>query len=597
MTDQPLGIASTRMNWRRKLLTIGGLGAVLGLARTPDVAHAAHDVAELGIGLDNPHDGAMALPPTALTTTLRGATGLAEVMLLHKAPDSGGFTLKIAGSAAATGTTVGSGLISFGGSAAADSSFGGSGARFEGGHLTAGSASSTRFGGLGIEVVGGNGGTLGNGSHGIDARGGTSTSFLPGAGLVVNGGTKTAISGDGGPGILAYGGINESTISTGVGIYAESGVNYGVHATTETTAKAAVFGENVDAGPGVHGDSGGSAGSQGVGVLGTTSSTTSAAVHGVNSSAGAGVRGESGGTAGSQGNGVEGTTNSTANAGVRGANSGSGYGVYGQSSTGVGMRGVSFGAASAGVEGVASGSGPGVWGFTSSGHAVLGNSTSGNGGVFSSSTGYALSASTTTGAVGLFVKGNTFSIQAQGNLTCTGSGDFDGGIVVASRMADGSRRATSAVTSPDAVVEDFGRARLVNGTANVELDRQFASLINTADYAVFLTPRGDSKGLYVTNVSGTGFTVREQQGGTSTLDFDYRIVAKRTGTAARARFAKVDEPPPAPRFPEMPELPKPESTTRTEGSPSLDRSSTQPTRSTGGSSIVTPSAGPPLPRR
>jgi hypothetical protein len=225
---------------------------------------------------------------------------------------------------------------------------------------------------------------------------------------------------------------------------------------------------------------------------------------------------------------------------------------------------------------------------------VLGNSTSGNGGVFSSSSGYALSAQTTTGAVGLFVKGNVFSVQAQGNLTCTGSGDFDGGIVVASRMADGSRRATSAVTSPDAVVEDFGRARLVNGAARVELDRQFASLINTADYAVFPVPRGDCKGLYLASQSATGFEIRELQAGSSSIDFDYRIVAKRTGTAALARFAKVDEPPPPPRFPEMPELPTPESTSRTPASPSsAPRSGHPPTRSSRGGSPV----GAPAPRR
>jgi hypothetical protein len=44
-------------------------------------------------------------------------------------------------------------------------------------------------------------------------------------------------------------------------------------------------------------------------------------------------------------------------------------------------------------------------------------------------------------------------------------------------------------------------------------------------YRVFVTPEGDSKGLYVAKAAG-GFFVREQQGGRSTLPFDYRIVAK-----------------------------------------------------------------------
>jgi hypothetical protein len=46
---------------------------------------------------------------------------------------------------------------------------------------------------------------------------------------------------------------------------------------------------------------------------------------------------------------------------------------------------------------------------------------------------------------------------------------------------------------------------------------------------VFLTPNGDSEGLYVAGKTATGFEVREQGGGTSNISFDYRIVAKRRG--------------------------------------------------------------------
>jgi hypothetical protein len=42
---------------------------------------------------------------------------------------------------------------------------------------------------------------------------------------------------------------------------------------------------------------------------------------------------------------------------------------------------------------------------------------------------------------------------------------------------------------------------------------------------VFVTPEGDSNGLYVVKGAG-GFLVREQHGGRSTVPFDYRIVAK-----------------------------------------------------------------------
>jgi hypothetical protein len=71
------------------------------------------------------------------------------------------------------------------------------------------------------------------------------------------------------------------------------------------------------------------------------------------------------------------------------------------------------------------------------------------------------------------------------------------------------------------------------GVAVVKIDPTFAETVSeTADYHVFITPRGDSKGLYVINTTPTSFEVRESGGGTSSLSFDYRIVAKRRGYEA-----------------------------------------------------------------
>jgi hypothetical protein len=79
-------------------------------------------------------------------------------------------------------------------------------------------------------------------------------------------------------------------------------------------------------------------------------------------------------------------------------------------------------------------------------------------------------------------------------------------------------------TTPE--IEDLGGGELVNGRAFVPIDAALADVIDLRDgYRVFVTPEGDSKGLYVAKAAG-GFFVREQQGGRSTLPFDYRIVAK-----------------------------------------------------------------------
>jgi hypothetical protein len=79
-------------------------------------------------------------------------------------------------------------------------------------------------------------------------------------------------------------------------------------------------------------------------------------------------------------------------------------------------------------------------------------------------------------------------------------------------------------------VEDFGEARLINGQSYVRIDPAFANTIDPrADYMVFITPEGDSRGVYVTAKTSAGFVVRENQGGRSTFAFSYRIVAKPYG--------------------------------------------------------------------
>ncbi len=56
---------------------------------------------------------------------------------------------------------------------------------------------------------------------------------------------------------------------------------------------------------------------------------------------------------------------------------------------------------------------------------------------------------------------------------------------------------------------------LVEGRGRVEFDPDFAAILGIDDghYHVFLTPEGDSNGLYVSSRSPTAFEVHEQQGG------------------------------------------------------------------------------------
>jgi hypothetical protein len=103
---------------------------------------------------------------------------------------------------------------------------------------------------------------------------------------------------------------------------------------------------------------------------------------------------------------------------------------------------------------------------------------------------------------------------------------------------DGSHRALYALESPESWFEDFGRENLVGGTANVQIDLDFAALVDTASYHVFLTPEGPSKGLYVATMTPHSFRVCEQEEGRGNITFSYRVVARR-GDVTAERLPEV----------------------------------------------------------
>jgi len=75
--------------------------------------------------------------------------------------------------------------------------------------------------------------------------------------------------------------------------------------------------------------------------------------------------------------------------------------------------------------------------------------------------------------------------------------------------------------------EDFGSAQLHNGVTEVPLLPSFLDTVDIqSGYHVFLTPVGDSRGLYVAQKTADGFEVREHGGGKSNIAFDYRLVAR-----------------------------------------------------------------------
>jgi hypothetical protein len=86
------------------------------------------------------------------------------------------------------------------------------------------------------------------------------------------------------------------------------------------------------------------------------------------------------------------------------------------------------------------------------------------------------------------------------------------------------------VESTELWFEDFGYGTLAGGSVTIQLDDIFTQTVNTKlPYHIFITPYGESKPLYVTNKTANSFTVVESGSGNSSIEFSYRIVAKRLG--------------------------------------------------------------------
>ena len=200
-------------------------------------------------------------------------------------------------------------------------------------------------------------------------------------------------------------------------------------------------------------------------------------------------------------------------------------GVYGlsQATTGHGNGAVGVSLNGNGVIGSARGSyGAGVWGLSRNGDGVVAESAAAGE--------VALRAHADNFRTAIFVGQNPANfahcvIDPNANLACTGNIRSDSAIQSTHRNSLGQRVLAYAPESATATIEDVGTARMVDGVANVRVDSAFAAMMDGRWYYVFLTPLGDTRGLYVSRKAASGFQVRETEHGRANLEFDYRIVA------------------------------------------------------------------------
>ncbi len=274
------------------------------------------------------------------------------------------------------------------------------------------------------------------------------------------------------------------------------------------------------------------------------------AVYGEDESGGAGIAG-----IGDSGDAIEATTMASGKAGVSAANSAAvatGYGVYAEDFSKNGGQGVHAGS----HYGIA------VWAHSESGTSdapsiqaysevsgtdlIQGYAQNGYGDHETMRVTYPSADTTGLGNIG--DQDASSDLLLNGDILITGHvytecETADGGAAVhtcavtntsSARSKSGDVYDTYTAKQASPTLEDAGEAQLVHGFAHVALDPKFASVISTSSpYLVFMTPNGESKGLYVVNKSPSGFDVRENGNGVTTLPFDFRIVAKPFGETPR----------------------------------------------------------------
>ncbi len=117
-------------------------------------------------------------------------------------------------------------------------------------------------------------------------------------------------------------------------------------------------------------------------------------------------------------------------------------------------------------------------------------------------------------------------LDNSGNMVIAGKLTQHGVPNAVTRTARGTDVVMYEPMQADATVEGVGEAQLRDGVAYVRIDPRFGATMSAASaYLVFVTPQGDTPGLFITGKTPEGFTVREH-GGHSNIAFDYRIVAR-----------------------------------------------------------------------
>ncbi|MFH0865048.1 MAG: hypothetical protein V1904_02560 [Bacteroidota bacterium] len=125
---------------------------------------------------------------------------------------------------------------------------------------------------------------------------------------------------------------------------------------------------------------------------------------------------------------------------------------------------------------------------------------------------------------GMYVEGGNYGIYSNGAIISNS---------ISVQLQDvGKPELTPLYTnvSTDVSVQASGYATLDNGKCTVRFDKNFAEVISkTIPVVITVSPMGKSNGVYISEVTETGFTVTENDGGASNVNISFIAIGRRAG--------------------------------------------------------------------
>jgi hypothetical protein len=133
------------------------------------------------------------------------------------------------------------------------------------------------------------------------------------------------------------------------------------------------------------------------------------------------------------------------------------------------------------------------------------------------------------GVMGGWVRGLEYGFHAKGHrygLYVDGTTFTNSPITQLINIGENKRVAAKASMAMSADVQSRGKAQLVNGQAFITFSNEFSKIIsNPEDLVITVTPNGNTNGVYVSSVSANGFTIKENNEGTSNVSISWIAIS------------------------------------------------------------------------